>query len=358
METKASYTLVGAFVLGFIGVAIFFVIWLSGGDTSKDTHLFRVQFKNAVTGLTVGAPVRYRGIPVGEVTRIDFAKNDPDVAEVTIKIDVKTPVHDKMVASLETQGLTGAPFIQLKTPVVNGQPLRGQPMAPEKGKEPPIIPGDPTGLEKIFEEFPNAIAAVTELAKRGSAFLTDENAAKFGRILDSADAALVAVREAAGKLGPVVDNVNALVGDARKAVADVSTMLTDTRRAIGEIEKTFVDARAAIASIKGLSDDLRPVAGSIKALADDARPVMKDISTGANAFAALMTEARNLVRENRRPLADFAATGLYEFSLFLTDMRAFIRTFDRILIRLEADPSQFLFGNTQRGYETRGGSRP
>jgi phospholipid/cholesterol/gamma-HCH transport system substrate-binding protein len=67
-----------------------------------------------------------------------------------------------------------------------------------------------------------------------------------------------------------------------------------------------------------------------------------------------MGDARTIVRENRRPIADFAATGLYEFSLFLTDMRKFVRTFDRIMTRIESDPSQFLFGNRQRGFETQG----
>jgi phospholipid/cholesterol/gamma-HCH transport system substrate-binding protein len=61
-----------------------------------------------------------------------------------------------------------------------------------------------------------------------------------------------------------------------------------------------------------------------------------------------------ILRENRRPIADFAATGLYEFSLFLTDTRKFVRSFDRILTRIESDPSQFLFGNRQRGFETQG----
>jgi hypothetical protein len=38
-------------------------------------------------------------------------------------------------------------------------------------------------------------------------------------------------------------------------------------------------------------------------------------------------------------------------------MRKFIRTFDRLLTRVESDPSQFLFGNRQRGFETQGGQR-
>jgi len=70
-----------------------------------------------------------------------------------------------------------------------------------------------------------------------------------------------------------------------------------------------------------------------------------------------MGDARGIMRENRRPIADFAATGLYEFSLFMTDMRKFVRTFDRLLTRVESDPSQFLFGNRQRGFETQGSPR-
>jgi phospholipid/cholesterol/gamma-HCH transport system substrate-binding protein len=309
METRASYVLVGSFVLGLVAAAVIFVLWMGRSGDSRNLVTYKVHFTGAVTGLAPGAAVRYRGINKGEVRSVKILPDRDDVIEVTIRVEADTPLYTDTVASLEVQGLTGSPFVQLKRsprPGVEGKKVE----AAERTKI--VIQGESSGLERIFEEFPKAIASVTTLADRASGLLDKENQENFKSALRGASEALTSLRGLATEM-------TTLAREARGPVQELAALARRGQGSLREFDKASIGVDKAAASI-----------------------------------SAFMGDARTIVRENRRPIADFAATGLYEFSLFLTDMRKFVRTFDRIMTRIESDPSQFLFGNRQRGFETQG----
>lgn len=309
METRASYVLVGTFVLGLVAAAVFFVLWI-GSTGAPNKVSYHVILTGNVTGLAKGAAVRYRGIHKGEVGEIrlraptqyeiDTFKVAGEVIDVEIKVAPDTPIFTDTIASLEVQGLTGSPFIQLKRKL-EPSATKIDPASQDKA----VIQGESSGLEKIFEEFPKAIASITALADNATKLLDAENQENFKNMLRGASEALAAIRGFA---------------------TEGQTLLRETRAPINELGN----------------------------LAKRGQTSLGELEKAAQSFAGLMGDGRNILRENRRPIADFAATGLYEFSLFLTDMRKFVRTFDRILTRVESDPSQFLFGNRQRGFETQG----
>jgi paraquat-inducible protein B len=63
---------VGLFVVGAIVLAVFSVMVLGSGKLFRDTVPFVVYFDASVAGLDVGAPVKFRGVPVGTVREIAF----------------------------------------------------------------------------------------------------------------------------------------------------------------------------------------------------------------------------------------------------------------------------------------------
>ena len=84
METRASYTLVGAFVLGLIGALIGVAVWLAGVELGKTPTRYLIYFEGNVTGLGIGSAVRYRGVPVGSVREINIEGDEAleqDVAQ-------------------------------------------------------------------------------------------------------------------------------------------------------------------------------------------------------------------------------------------------------------------------------------
>ena len=70
METRASYFLVGLFVLSLIVGMFGFVVWLTRFELKDENIYYYVYFRGSVTGLSVGSTVRYRGVPIGTVTQI------------------------------------------------------------------------------------------------------------------------------------------------------------------------------------------------------------------------------------------------------------------------------------------------
>lgn len=337
METRASYVLVGVFVLGLIATAVVFVLWLGGGSgKGEDTVTYRIQFRGDVTGLEQGAKVRFRGIPVGTVTNIGLSKKDTELIEVRIAVREGTPIRTDTAAAIESQGLTGAPFIQLSGPD-EPDPAGPKPLlVPKKGQPGPVIPGKTTGLARILEEFPKAVKAVSRLADRLADVANRGNRRLVRQVLQRADKAMDNLEKASREVGPVLKSVRKLASKA---------------------ELTLDDIRKFAKQANGIAVDVRKVVGLVQKFAKNSTKAVDEIGKGAKAFGALSWELRAVVRDNRRPIADFAATGLYEFSLFLTDMRKFVRSADRFIKRMENDPARFFFGNRQKGFTTRGRGR-
>ncbi len=70
MEDRKRYVRLGAFVVmtGCLLVAVLFL--LGGRKLFQPTFTFETYFDESVAGLDLGAPVRFRGVPLGHVTEI------------------------------------------------------------------------------------------------------------------------------------------------------------------------------------------------------------------------------------------------------------------------------------------------
>ena len=67
-EVAHGIVWVGGFVLGGVLLAVLAVVVFGSGRLFRDTEPFISFFDGSVSGLAIGAPVRFRGIEVGTVT--------------------------------------------------------------------------------------------------------------------------------------------------------------------------------------------------------------------------------------------------------------------------------------------------
>lgn len=292
METRASYVLVGAFVLGLIVAGIFAILWLAGGTAADETKNFRIQFTGNVTGLKTGSTVHFRGIPVGEVTRIDFNKKNPELIEVDIKIRASSPVKSTTVAEVESSLLSGTATVLLRGGDKDDPNLR-----PEKGKNYAVLKGEESAFTQIGSDVHTALAKIATVADKVNAVLDQNNREEIARALKSANVLLASANTAVNSVGKLADTADKFVKELQ--------------------------------------------------------PAAKELPEAIKSFKDTGVQAQKMLRENRRPIRDFAASGLQEFALFLVEARRFVRSFNRVLIKLEHDPSGFLFGNQQKGFRGR-----
>ncbi|MFI3272095.1 MAG: MlaD family protein [Pseudomonadota bacterium] len=119
MSKPVNKTLVGGFVLGAVGilVAAFFALGL--GDMFQPTTRLVLYFSGSVSGLNVGSPVVFRGVPVGEVESINI-RWDRQAQTFQIPVVIRTradaiavaraadePTRNQILQDLIDKGLRG-----------------------------------------------------------------------------------------------------------------------------------------------------------------------------------------------------------------------------------------------------------
>lgn len=89
MSQKASPTLIGVFIIAAIALAVVTVILFGSGRLFSKTEDFILYFEDSVNGLEVGAPVKFKGVRVGQVKRIAIRfDQDDDSPHVPVLIEI------------------------------------------------------------------------------------------------------------------------------------------------------------------------------------------------------------------------------------------------------------------------------
>src|SRR5215472_412005 len=76
---RSNPKIIGAFVVGAIALAVIAVAVLGSGNLFRKHYKYVLCFSGVLRGLGVGAPVKFRGVPMGSVTaiRLNLANMPP-----------------------------------------------------------------------------------------------------------------------------------------------------------------------------------------------------------------------------------------------------------------------------------------
>ena len=86
---EANPKLIGLFVIGAIALVIGSLVLFASQDLFTPKRIFVAYFQQSINGLHIGAPVRLRGIPIGEIIKIegDFKPGTGDmIPRLTMEI--------------------------------------------------------------------------------------------------------------------------------------------------------------------------------------------------------------------------------------------------------------------------------
>src|ERR1700739_4350159 len=178
METKANYVAVGVFVIVLLFGLVITLLWLGGSQYTEEYAYYRTYFSVSVTGLGDGTLVRYNGIQVGRVSKVDFDPNDPKRVIVTLEINPDLPIHSDSVATIASEGLTGGTYVE-----IDGG-LQGSPVLPHGlfGGY-PAIKSKPSTLQELEQSAPQLLAKSNGIADRLNDVLSTGNRQAFAQTL-------------------------------------------------------------------------------------------------------------------------------------------------------------------------------
>ena len=216
MENRSHALWAGFFTLALLCATIFAGIWLNRDKTQRTPY--QITTMHAVSGLNPQASVRYKGLAVGRVDKIDF---DPAVAGqvlINISIDPDTPITPATFATLAYQGVTGIAFVELDDD--GSKPVK---ITLVEGKIPriPLRPG-------IFEQLENSatkILASTELvSERLAQMFTPENQKTILGAFTSTTAATARWTKVADDLSPTLQLIPGLEKQANQTLLSVQSL--------------------------------------------------------------------------------------------------------------------------------------
>ncbi len=264
-------TAVGGFVLGGLAIVVAAILFFGGGDVFAHKDKAVVYFQDSVGGLTVGAPVTFRGVRVGSVSRVALML---DPATLTARIPVYLELEPKQVtvaggmahlpmlrqmieaglrAKLESQSLvTGEMLIELD--LSPGAPAR---LVGPPDSDVPEIPAVQSDLQELRQQLSRAPIAetVSQALRTLTAIekLADRVDGEVGPLVASARGTL----ERTGRtLDTANDTLQRLGGDASSTLADAHGLLLDARRQLAgrgdEASRTLTDADKTLEAMRGL----------------------------------------------------------------------------------------------------------
>jgi len=296
METRAHYVLIGAFVLSAVAAAFLFVLWL--GQSQREFDEYDVIFKERVTGLSVGAAVRFNGIQKGEVGSLNLDPDDPSIVIARVRVDKDTPVKVDTKAELEPVGFTGLAIIQF----VGGS--AGAALLKDASElRVPQVEAGTSGIAVFLEGTGDVLAQAQRL-------LSDEN------IQDIAD---------------ILANIETLTGVFAENDEEISSLLQNAN-------SISVDAASVMKKLDAAAAQLQHI------MENDAAATLADVH-------ALIGDLREITAENRQSLKIFSDQGLGQVAPALAEGRRLMKTLDYILREIDRNPQAYFLGEQAPEYE-------
>jgi paraquat-inducible protein B len=304
---------VGSFVLGGLALAVVAVLVFGGMRLFTRTFSVTVVFQGSVAGLAVGAPVTFRGVQVGSVSRISVhvpAKDQDPVIPVVLEIEPSRISWPDGRSMIDQDGLKHAIDLGLRAQLSSVSLVTGQldveldflPQTPATFSDPSAdgaeIPTVPSDMQRLKDQLLQM--NLPELANTARSALASAQ-----QVLTHLD----------GKIDPLADSVQQLANSAQTTLDTASGALrsvqTDAAHTLQSIGKLADETRTQVTEKGRALDPVLASAGqatanankllsSLNGMVGPEAPMRGDLEAAIRDLAASASSLRDLTRDLQR----------------------------------------------------------
>ncbi len=269
MSTRSNNFKIGLFVVVFFLLLSGLLIFLGAGEVFKPKAKMETYFDRSVTGVTVGSPLRFRGVAIGSVSEIQFATNryPEEVTEfsrnnyVVVIMEVQTEIFGELSEArmrevlpklvpegwrvrMNKSGLTGSAYLEIDRIDDAPDPLP-VPWEPKL----PYIPSAPAVLSELLD-------SVQQILDKLEAIDLEASNQELQKLLAEATAGVQDLRGL--EVQPVLKEVTKAVKEIKLAAADFREAVKDLDGKINEadVEGISTGARDIIAELRTTNERL------------------------------------------------------------------------------------------------------
>lgn len=304
MDKGERHYRLGLFVVVSVVALAVLLFVLGGRKLFQPTYTFETYFDSSVAGLEIGAPLRYRGVPLGEVSEIldSSAVYERDVPldkrrkyivvrakvnlsaleAVQVKRDAPELVKLGLRAQTQLAGITGQQYLGLDFL----DPAKYPPLEFDWTPKYPYVPSAPSRTGEIIAKAQVFLANLSELdVKRLDADLNRllvnlndkigalpvaELSADADKVLRNANATIVRAEPLVADLRESVDNLEVLSrslrgvadrGDVDRTITHIDEVIERLNGLMGDNQ---YDVRVIVQDLRVTAENLRELSATIK----------------------------------------------------------------------------------------------
>jgi paraquat-inducible protein B len=336
MSKPANKTLIGAFVVGAVALAVAAIVLFGSGKFFRKTAVWLTFFQGSVKGLNVGSPVVFRGVQIGQVTDIIVGF---DATELEVLIPVFFEVDPEKFQDIGTRVETGAADmhkalisrglraqLQMQS-LVTGQLLINIDFYPD-------TPANLIGMERFKDkiefrqswEIPSVPTPLQELEKALSELNLKEITEDVRKAMNG-----IAKLVSSSELHEGIIVIKDTLMDVQKLARNLDSKLEPLATSI---DQTLVEARAGIGDARKLMREQAPL-------------LISELKKAAEAATTALDHAN----ETLKSIENVAAEGTqlrHEVSATLTEIAAASRSVRVLADFIEQHPDALLRGRVTR----------
>lgn len=290
---------VGIFVSTALLTLMAFAMWLAGTKGNEPMNEYALLFERDISGLSLGGPVYFMGVAVGQVSSMELVSGDPVTVRVDIQVLATTPIDSGTYASLTAQGITGVNVINIAA-----EPGKHPPLPEPKDGELRTIPVRESGLSAVLAQAPVTVA----------------------------------------KLNDLLDNLNLLLGPENRGLISQSlTQITDLTQALAAERESWsrlpANLETVLVDTRALMNDL---SAAVKQLQPELHSTLTHTRQAAANTEQLTARLDQLISSNEAEFNHFIENGVGQTPELIYDLRASLRELQKLLRQLQDDPSQLI----------------
>ncbi len=301
MDDKVNYGLVGAFVLVLGAALVAGILWLAAGiGRHQEVDPYQAFIQESVAGLNVDAPVKYLGVDVGKVTRIDIDPNNPEQVRLRFFINQGTPIKQDTEAVLKTQGLTGIAYVEL-----SGGTAASPPLTRGSDGSAPTIPFKPSLSARLENVLSNVLANVDRVSDNLNAMFDAGNRAAVKSTLTDLAAVAHTLAEQRATLAAGVKDAARTARVAAQAVEQIAPAMQRVGSSAQAVERMADKAGAASAEAGRAA---RTAAQSVQHVGTDTLPELERLMGELRQLAGTLRQLSEQTTQNPNSLVIGAPT--------------------------------------------------
>jgi ABC-type transporter Mla subunit MlaD len=284
MSLKANYFKLGLFVIGAIVSGVIVLIVIGSGRWFQPKLTIETYFNESVQGLDIGSKLKYRGVAIGEVTRIGFTYNryqqDRPMTQRRRYVLVEAQIEPRLLggraaagditnpenAALEIerglrmrlapQGITGTSYLEIDY-IDPAPPILAIDWTPDNT----YIPGAPSTVTTFVNAAIEILDRLHKLDIEGTVANLNTLLVTTNSRIDAINTRTLSQRAESvlGKLETKLDGIGA------KQISDETiALLSELRASNAELKKTL-----ASPALQKLPDDTAAAMARVRAIVDD-----------------------------------------------------------------------------------------